>query len=116
MAQPIGATPILKGKDAQRFLTKVRADANVPVGRTPTPKLEKAIELIETAQRIFFLGFGYAKENLEILQLPDILENQRIYGTALGLPKREIATISSRFKKRSYKPDIHSLDCLQLLR
>ena len=81
-----------------------------------TPEVEKAIELITKANRIFFLGFGYAKENLEILQLPDILENQRIYGTALGLPKREIATISSRFKKRSYKPDIHPLDCLQLLR
>lgn len=46
MAQPIGATPILKGKDAQRFLTKIRANENVPAGRTPTPKLEKALELI----------------------------------------------------------------------
>ena len=46
MAQPIGATPVLKGRDAKRFLTKIHADVKVPVGRTPTPKLEKAIELI----------------------------------------------------------------------
>lgn len=81
-----------------------------------TPEVEKAIELIKKTQRIFFLGFGYAKENLEILQFPDILENQRIYGTAFGLTSREIIKISSRLRKQSYKPEIKPLDCLQFLK
>jgi hypothetical protein len=47
MARPIGDTPILKGKDASRFLSMVRdADKN-PVGLTPTPKLAKAHELVK---------------------------------------------------------------------
>jgi hypothetical protein len=47
MAQPIGATPILTGKVAVRFITMIHEDAKIPVGRIPTPKLKKAEELIK---------------------------------------------------------------------
>ena len=47
MALPIGATPVLTGKDAAKFIITLHKDAQKPVSLTPTPKLEKACELIE---------------------------------------------------------------------
>jgi hypothetical protein len=47
MALPIGATPVLKGKEAADFIVKLHKDAKKPVNLTPTPKLDKACELIE---------------------------------------------------------------------
>lgn len=46
MAQPIGSTPVLKGRDATKFISKIRADAQKPVDLTPTPNLGRARELI----------------------------------------------------------------------
>ncbi len=47
MAQPIGATPVLTGKEAAKFITMLHEDASKPVCLTPTPKLAKAHELIK---------------------------------------------------------------------
>lgn len=47
MAQPIGVTPVLTGREATRFIVKIRADERKPVGPTPTPKLAKVQELIK---------------------------------------------------------------------
>jgi hypothetical protein len=47
MARPIGATPVLTGEEALKFIIKINEDAKKPVGLTPTPKLEKAKELIK---------------------------------------------------------------------
>ncbi len=47
MAQPIGATPVLQGKEAAKFLAMIHAEVQKPVGLTPTPKLAKAQELIK---------------------------------------------------------------------
>jgi hypothetical protein len=46
MALPIGATPVLTGKEAADFIVKLHKDAQKPVNLTPTPKLEQACELI----------------------------------------------------------------------
>ena len=47
MSKPIGATPVLKGKDAERFLKEMHENENKKVGPTPTPNLWKAVELIK---------------------------------------------------------------------
>jgi len=87
------------------------------------PELAEAHELINKAQRIFFLGFGYARENLEILNIPTVLrENQQIYGTALGCTTKEINDIKSYLsvshdgKLLRHNVQIHDWDCLRLLR
>jgi len=46
MALPIGATPVLTGKEAAKFMDDLRKDAKKP-GLVPTPKLEQAVKLIE---------------------------------------------------------------------
>jgi hypothetical protein len=61
--------------------------------------LDKAKRLINEAERVFFLGFGYAKDNLDVLGIPDVFgEKQQIYGTALGLTDREIEHVGSDIK------------------
>src|SRR5690606_17833363 len=53
-------------------------------------QLKKIQDLILSADRIFFLGFGYGQENLEALGLNNLLKrSQYIYGTALGFTEHE---------------------------
>lgn len=47
MAKPIAATPILTGKAATMFITKMHENAKRPAGPVPTPKLEEADKLIK---------------------------------------------------------------------
>lgn len=62
-----------------------------------SPKLEEAKELISKAHRVVFLGFGYAKENLDALRIPNVLADVRqVFGTALGLTSKEKDRIVSR--------------------
>ena len=88
-------------------------------------KIAKGI--IKKADRIFILGFGYANENLSILDLPNLLNsNQRVYGTAYNLTESEIRDVRERlinnpdFKNLmssgSNNPYIENTDCLSLLR
>ena len=70
---------------------------------------------LHNAKRIFFLGFGYHKENMEILNIPDILNlKQEIYGTALGFTDKEIKDIKKQFPTKTVK--IENIDCVELLR
>lgn len=79
---------------------------------------------ISSAERIFFLGFGYAQENLEILQIGKTLnDDQAIFGTALGFRAKEIKDIrksitsSFKFKAEGYEnPRIKDVNCVTLLR
>ncbi len=47
MAKPIGATPVLTGKEAAKFIARVQKEVKTKVGLTPTPKLETARDLIK---------------------------------------------------------------------
>lgn len=46
MARPIEPTPVLRGREAERFERKIKEDLNKPTKLIPTPKLEKARELV----------------------------------------------------------------------
>ena len=41
------ATPVLKGKDAKRFLCHIKENENKKIEPTPTPRIGLAIELIK---------------------------------------------------------------------
>ena len=61
---------------------------------------EEAHKLISEAKRIFFLGFGYAKENCELLKIPVILNTHpEVYGTALGFTEKERFSIIDTFPR-----------------
>jgi len=46
MSLPIAPTPELKGKNAERFLQRVKEGLENPCGPVPTPKLEQAKESV----------------------------------------------------------------------
>jgi hypothetical protein len=85
------------------------------------PASEKVHTLIQEAERVFFLGFAYAKENLGALGLPDVLRPmQYIYGTAMGWTKKEIQDITfyvgeclgkSEKDTPNRSSQVHIMDC-----
>jgi hypothetical protein len=85
---------------------------------------EDIAALFNKATRIFFLGFGYAPENMEVLGLPkSIQDGQEIYGTAKGYTKKEIEDLRTVLQKGfshqdlSYNnPYIKNLNSYELLR
>jgi hypothetical protein len=82
------------------------------------PALEEAREQISKAERLFFLGFGYAKENLEALGIPRALKAEHyIRGTAMGATRGEIDGIENRLLGTGHiQQKILDCDCLHLLR
>jgi hypothetical protein len=76
---------------------------------------------IAEAKQIFFLGFGYAEENLEAIGMPDVLKDdsraKRIYGTAKGLSQNRMRELKTRFAPyaREENIKIEDRDCLSLL-
>lgn len=84
---------------------------------------EEILNLINEAQNIFFLGFGYAKENLEAIGLnrPILKKGHNIWGTALGLTDNEIIKNISLIRTNNphvayEKFHIENCDSLTLLR
>jgi hypothetical protein len=46
MAMPIGTTPVLGGRDAEKFAQMVADGLKNPVGLTPTPKIDRLKRII----------------------------------------------------------------------
>ncbi len=42
MALPIAPTPVLRGREAERFLAEVKKNENIPTKAKPTPNLHQA--------------------------------------------------------------------------
>lgn len=88
------------------------------VADSPRPFRSQADLLLRSAKKIFFLGFGYDQQNLEILGIPqrfkDIPKPPSILGTGQGLIPAEI----NKIKLRLGRPEsvIETCDCTELLR
>lgn len=98
------------------------------------PELDEAKKLIAEAKRVFFLGFGYADENMEILGLPNIISHSsKVYGTAFGFETNEVNEVCRKIisgivaklpeKERTaismglgMRVKLENKDCLKLLR
>ncbi len=86
------------------------------------PNRDLIDNVLKEAKRIFFLGFGYADENLEVLNLIENFNKyQRIFGTAKDLSKNEIQKIKEKLNSRANEKFYNELiieecDCLTLLR
>lgn len=77
------------------------------------------INLLKEAERIFFLGFSFADENMEILNIPNSIDHiPWIYGTAYGMTDNEIRKIRGKFfyNISIEKIILKNVDCLMLLR
>ena len=82
-------------------------------------------EILKNSKRIFFLGFGYADENLNAINFPGTYDqDQLIYGTAFGMSEKRIEEAKRKLSKNfpsylktsgSLNPFIEDLNCYQLL-
>jgi len=127
-----GQVAPLKWKDRKHGIEYGESFVDVPVDdlsenlqivyeENNNPEVEEARNLISKAKRIFFLGFGYAKENLKILITPKGADGQRFYGTALRLTKKQINDVRLQLSEFSGKRsvamnNIEDLDCVALLK
>ncbi len=95
--------------------------------RQESLELKEAHELLQRAGRIFFLGFGYAPENMRVLKLPDLIPpGCEVYGTAFNRVNKEVEDILHKLHfvrkadpdnyKDRYETTIEPCDCLMLLR
>jgi hypothetical protein len=109
------------------LLEKMTANIKTIYEQEESPELNEARNLLEQAELIFFLGFGYAPENMKILRLPRIIPpgNCWVYGTAFGLNTRQTERIRDGIIG-GVRPDelgmkyanqivIEAMDCLELL-
>ena len=91
------------------------------------PEVIEAKNLLQQADQIFFLGFGFARENMEVLGLPGLIsEDCLILGTVLGLEPKEINDIRDQIVKglkhggitdrNLNRVKLENVDCLKLLR
>ncbi|SRR6266481_751023 len=58
----------------------------------------RAWELINGAEKICFLGFGYNQTNVQRLKINNLGEPRRIYGTAMGLAESEKKSVRVAFR------------------
>lgn len=122
-----------RANNAYKVLAKSLTDnIGVIYDRTDDDITDKAKNIISEAKRVFFLGFGFAEENLELLGLPGNLNlEHEIYGTAFGMTDKEIGklkdlifngmggnkpTIYKEIRQAKNNIKIEKTDCLQLIR
>ncbi len=81
------------------------------------------IPILQDAERIYFLGFDYARENLDTLGIgsdyPILLNGGEIIGTAYGKTDSEIGRIRNEFSNRNITSDqmnIVNMKSLDLLK
>jgi hypothetical protein len=92
-------------------------------GAEGDPEFNEARKLIREAQRIYFLGFGYNKDNVERLHLGECKEAARIYGSAFKFSDREQEDVCALLNTqidpaKDPRPVVflHDCDCYQFLR
>lgn len=87
--------------------------------RKEKEEIRIAKELITNSNRLLFLGFGYDTLNLKILGFPEILNNQKVFGTAYNNTENERIHIKNLFLTDANQTNnihIQDCDCLRLLR
>jgi len=68
------------------------------IGIMHTNRVNNGIEFenkIKVAENIYFLGFGFAEENLKALDSLQDFSGKKIYGTAYGMSNRQIENVKS---------------------
>lgn len=90
-----------------------RLSKNIKIVHEIVEMKSEVQQIIEKAQRIFFLGFGYAKENLQALGIGSVnYVGKRVFGTTLGLTNKEHGEILKYLKLnfRDCHPPVHNTD------
>jgi len=76
----------------------------------------RAFDLMQKAECIYYLGFGYGRVNLDRLKIRDLAEGKIIYGTGMGLTNRERGDLVSFAGGGSKLNPLPGVNCIRLLR
>ena len=76
---------------------------------------ERAYELMQKAECIYYLGFGFGAVNVERLKISS-LDEKTNYGTGLGLTQKECVEASRRGGGLGKLNPVLGADCIRLLR
>jgi hypothetical protein len=80
-----------------------------------SPEFNAAFQTLFNSERIYFMGFGYGKTNIERLKINFLDENKAILGTAFKMTNRELANIKKLFT--SHGIGLYSnFDCVDFMR
>lgn len=96
--------------------------------RTFTEQIEDSSELAEMrdalskAERIIFLGFGYHRQNMELLSSGVVGNAKRVYGTSLGLSesdnevvKQELTMLFHEHYRGHFGAILHRKKCVEFM-
>lgn len=110
-------------KEKFTFQDIKRLSENIRLIGERSNNIDEIKKIITESKRIVFLGFGYAKENMDSIGILDIInEDWEIYGTAKGMTAKEIRDVESIIKGSSMTlpalrdPYIEAKNCYELLR
>lgn len=82
-------------KTIEKLSTGIRV-----IGERSDNFIENFSDFFNKYKRLFFLGFGYAEENIDAIGIPGVInEKWDIYGTAKGMTEKEVQNIKSVFVK-----------------
>jgi hypothetical protein len=76
----------------------------------------RAFDLMQKAECIYYLGFGYGPVNMDRLKVRDLAQGKIIYGTGVGLTARECSDIVRLAGDLSKLNPLPGVDCIRLLR
>lgn len=100
-----------------------RAAGSLRLITAPSPRADNGAiaamrSMVEEAQRLVFLGFGFDQENLSLLGLDQQADRRRgrkvALATSIGMTGRESVEVSKLVQRAEI--EFHSVDCLELLR
>jgi len=108
----------------QALLQKAAINLKTIYEQEASSELSETQQLLARADEVFLLGFGYARENMDILHLPDVMSRKcQVYGTAYGFIEEErrrkaLAPVHDPRGVDRAKTIIEAgdVDCLMLLR
>jgi len=84
--------------------------------RMENEQIINAKKQISEADRVLFIGFGFDKSNIDVLDLPNLLEKKRVFASAYKQTENEIVHIKKTLCPSNKLLTIKDCDCLMLLR
>ena len=76
----------------------------------------RAFDLMQEAECIYYLGFGYGPVNMDRLKIRDLLADKATFGTGKGLTQHECNEARNLVGGTSQLNPVLGADCIQLLR
>lgn len=80
---------------------------------TSNAEFKRAFELMNSSNRIYFMGFGYNSTNLDRLRINEI--KTTILGTSIGLTDNERTQIEKNYRNIRLR-GLENIDCLEFLK